>query len=58
MANFKVLTWRKSQSKTGQVYSTALSKIAQHFKFVMEKGFMENETLTSYNGRGRSAAWV
>ena len=42
MANFDVLTWRKSQSKTGhQWYSTALSKIAQHFKFVMEKGFME-----------------
>ena len=40
--HFDVLTWRKSQSKTGhQWYSTALSKIAEHFKFVMEKGFME-----------------
>jgi hypothetical protein len=40
--NFRINTWRKGRIMTGhQWYSSALSKIAQHFKFVLNKGFMD-----------------
>ena len=40
--NFHIKTWKKSDVMTGhRWYNSALSKIAQHFKFVLNKGFME-----------------